>query len=138
MSFSERDRVMMRRALSLAARGLGRTSPNPAVGAVVCDPRGRVLATGRHRRAGLDHGETAALRELGFRAPGATLYVTLEPCNHDGRTPPCTETILSAGIRRVVAAMRDPNPHVRGGGTARLAAAGVRVELGLLEEEARR
>src|SRR5262245_8580735 len=138
MPFSEQDHALMRRALAQAARGLGRTSPNPAVGAVVCDPRGRVLATGFHERAGLDHGEVAALRKLGFRAPGATLYVTLEPCNHQGKTPPCTDAILRAGVARVVAAMRDPHPLVSGRGLSRLRAAGVSVEVGLLEDQARR
>src|SRR2546429_4263737 len=137
MAFSDHDRAMMRRALLLAARGIGRTSPNPAVGAVVCDRRGRVLATGWHRQAGLDHGEVAALRKLDFAASGGTLYVTLEPCNHDGRTPPCTEAVLRSKVARVVVAMRDPNPRVRGGGVERLRAAGVRVEVGLLEDAAR-
>jgi diaminohydroxyphosphoribosylaminopyrimidine deaminase/5-amino-6-(5-phosphoribosylamino)uracil reductase len=136
--FSPHDHKMMRRALALAARGLGRTSPNPVVGAVVSDRRGHVLATGWHRRAGTDHGEVAALRKLGFRAPGATLYVTLEPCNHHGRTPPCTEAILRAGVARIVVAMRDPHPLVDGRGLRRLRAAGVRVEVGLLADQARR
>lgn len=129
---------MMRRALALAARGLGRTSPNPAVGAVLCGPRRQVLATGWHKRAGLDHAEVAALRRLGFRAPGATLYVTLEPCDHQGRTPPCSQAIVRSGVRRVVVAMIDPHPLVAGRGVRRLRAAGLRVEVGLLESEARR
>src|SRR5258706_36372 len=116
----EHDARMMRRALLLAARGLGRTSPNPVVGAVVCDRRGRVLAEGWHRRAGLDHAEVVALRGLGARAAGATLYVTLEPCDHQGRTPPCTRAILAASLARVVVACRDPPPPVDGRGRAPL------------------
>jgi len=128
----------MRRALRLAAKGVGRTSPNPAVGAVVCDRRGRVLATGWHRKAGTDHGEVVALRKLAFRAQGSTLYVTLEPCAHHGKTPPCTDAVLRAGIGRVVVAMRDPFPLVDGRGIKILRAAGVRVDIGLMEDEARR
>jgi len=121
---------MMRRALALAARGLGRTSPNPAVGAVLCGPRGQVLATGWHKRAGLDHAEVAALRRLGFRAPGATLYVTLEPCDHQGRTPPCTRALVDAMVARVVYAIEDPDPLVRGDGHRQLEEAGIAVEVG--------
>ncbi|MCC7000307.1 MAG: bifunctional diaminohydroxyphosphoribosylaminopyrimidine deaminase/5-amino-6-(5-phosphoribosylamino)uracil reductase RibD [Deltaproteobacteria bacterium] len=131
-----RDRELMQRALTLAARARGRTSPNPMVGAVISDRRGRVLAEGLHRRAGTDHGEAAALRKLGWRAPGATLYVTLEPHDHHGRTPPCTERIIAAGVRRVVVAMLDPNPAVNGRGVRRLRRAGVIVEVGLLGEAA--
>ncbi len=116
----------MRQAIALARRGLGRTSPNPPVGAVVV-ARGRIVGRGWHRRPGALHGEAAALRAAGRRARGATLYVTLEPCNHHGRTPPCTEAILAAGVRRVVFGARDPNPHVRGRGAARLRRAGVTV-----------
>lgn len=116
----------MRQAIALARRGLGRTSPNPPVGAVVV-ARGRIVGRGWHRRAGAPHGEAAALRAAGVRARGATLYVTLEPCNHHGRTPPCTEAVLAAGIRRVVFGARDPNPRVRGGGAARLRRAGIEV-----------
>jgi diaminohydroxyphosphoribosylaminopyrimidine deaminase/5-amino-6-(5-phosphoribosylamino)uracil reductase len=120
------DADYMRQALALARRGLGRTSPNPPVGAVVV-AGGRVVGRGWHRRAGAAHGEAAALRDAGPRARGATLYVTLEPCNHHGRTGPCTEAILAAGVRRVVFGARDPNPHVRGGGPARLRRAGLEV-----------
>jgi diaminohydroxyphosphoribosylaminopyrimidine deaminase / 5-amino-6-(5-phosphoribosylamino)uracil reductase len=132
-----RDEAFMRLALRQAARGLGRTSPNPVVGAVVVKA-GRVLAAGYHRRAGLDHAEVAALRRLGFRAPGADLYVTLEPCDHQGRTPPCTEAVIRAGVRRVVVAMRDPCKLVDGRGLARLRRAGIAVEVGVLAAEARR
>ncbi|MBI5478629.1 MAG: bifunctional diaminohydroxyphosphoribosylaminopyrimidine deaminase/5-amino-6-(5-phosphoribosylamino)uracil reductase RibD [Deltaproteobacteria bacterium] len=131
------DEAFMRRALRLAARGLGRTSPNPVVGAVVVKD-GRVLATGYHRRAGLDHAEVAALRRLGFQARGADLYVTLEPCNHHGRTPPCTEAVIRAGIRRVVVGMRDPCRLVDGRGIRRLRRAGIAVEVGLLGPQCRR
>jgi diaminohydroxyphosphoribosylaminopyrimidine deaminase/5-amino-6-(5-phosphoribosylamino)uracil reductase len=132
-----RDEAFMRLALRLAARGLGRTSPNPVVGAVLVKA-GRVLATGYHRRAGLDHAEVAALRRVGFQAPGADLYVTLEPCDHHGRTPPCTEAVIRAGVRRVVVGLRDPNPLVDGRGLRRLRRAGIAVEVGLLGPECRR
>lgn len=132
---SDEDTSFMRRALRLACRGVGRTSPNPAVGAVVV-AGGRVVGEGYHRRAGEPHAEPLALAQAGEQARGATLYVTLEPCCHHGRTPPCTEAILAAGIRRVVAATVDPNPRVAGKGLARLEQAGVRVEVGLLREEA--
>ena len=128
----------MRRALTLAETARGRTSPNPIVGAVVADAAGRVVGEGFHRRAGEPHAEAAALAAAGERARGATLYVTLEPCNHQGRTPPCVDAILKAGIRRVVAATPDPNPRVPGGGVERLRAHGVAVEVGLLGEAAAR
>ena len=121
-----RDAEYMRQALALARRGLGRTSPNPPVGAVVVK-RGRIVGRGWHRGPGTAHGEAAALRAAGAQARGATLYVTLEPCNHHGRTGPCTEAILTSGVRRVVFGARDPNPHVRGGGAARLRRAGLEV-----------
>jgi len=126
----------MTRALALAARGRGLTSPNPMVGALVVRD-GAVIAERFHERAGGPHAEAAALEEAGTRARGATLYVTLEPCNHVGRTPPCVEAIVRAGVRRVVAATPDPNPRVRGGGAAALAAASIEVHLGCLEREAR-
>ena len=125
----------MRRALALAARGRGLTSPNPMVGAVVVRD-GTVVGEGFHARAGAAHAEIEALRAAGPRARGATLYVTLEPCNHHGRTPPCAPSVLAAGVRRVVAALIDPNPFVAGGGTAALRAGGVVVETGLLADEA--
>ncbi|MCC7386661.1 MAG: bifunctional diaminohydroxyphosphoribosylaminopyrimidine deaminase/5-amino-6-(5-phosphoribosylamino)uracil reductase RibD [Deltaproteobacteria bacterium] len=122
----------MRLALDEARRGLGRTSPNPAVGAVIVK-NGRVVATGYHRRAGTDHAEVAALKQLDFNADGCTLYSTLEPCDHYGRTGPCTEAILRAGVRRVVVGAADPNPLVRGRGIKRLAKSGVEVIRGVLE-----
>src|SRR5262245_32952807 len=126
----------MARALELAARGLGRTFPNPPVGAVLVRA-GRVVGEGWHTRAGAAHAEVEALRRAGRRARGATLYVTLEPCTHHGRTPPCVEALLPLGLRRVVVAMPDPNPRVRGRGIRRLRAAGVPVSVGPGAEQAR-
>jgi diaminohydroxyphosphoribosylaminopyrimidine deaminase/5-amino-6-(5-phosphoribosylamino)uracil reductase len=126
----------MKMALRLAAKGVGRTSPNPAVGAVLV--RGsEVVGRGYHRAAGLPHAEVEAIRDAGAAAKGSDLYVTLEPCCHAGRTGPCTEAILSAGIRRVAAAMKDPNPLVAGKGLSALRRAGVPAVVGLLEEEAK-
>ncbi|RUM86919.1 MAG: bifunctional diaminohydroxyphosphoribosylaminopyrimidine deaminase/5-amino-6-(5-phosphoribosylamino)uracil reductase RibD [Thermodesulfatator sp.] len=133
----ERDEFYMRLALREGRRGLGHTSPNPPVGAVIVDPRkGEVIARGYHRRAGLPHAEVEALRRAGERARGATLYVTLEPCHHYGRTPPCTQAILAAGIRRVVVGTRDPHPQARGG-LEYLAQKGLEVRSGVLEKECR-
>jgi diaminohydroxyphosphoribosylaminopyrimidine deaminase/5-amino-6-(5-phosphoribosylamino)uracil reductase len=127
----------MARALALAVRGLGRTHPNPAVGAVVA--RGeRVVGEGWHRRAGTAHAEVVALRAAGRRAVGATLYVTLEPCTHFGRTPPCVDAVLRAGVARVVIGMVDPSPRVRGRGIRRLRRTGVRVSVGVLGTDCRR
>ncbi len=132
---SGQDERFMRRALELAARARGRTSPNPVVGALVVRD-GRVVGEGYHHRAGTPHAEVHALRAAGERARGATLYVTLEPCNHYGRTPPCTEAIIAAGIARVHMAMLDPNPLVNGRGQARLEAAGIPTTVGLCGKEA--
>jgi len=126
----------MRRALRLARKGAGSTAPNPAVGAVVVRG-GRVVGAGYHRAAGLPHAEIEALRRAGSAARGADLYVTLEPCDHRGRTGPCTDAILAAGIARVAYAMEDPNPVVSGGGAKRLRDAGLVVHGGLVEAEAR-
>lgn len=128
----------MRRALTLARRGLGRTTPNPLVGACVVTDEGIVVGDGAHERAGEPHAEVFALEEAGERARGATLYCTLEPCVHTGRTGPCTERIIAAGIRRVVAAMEDPFPLVRGRGFARLREQGIAVEAGVEREAAER
>jgi diaminohydroxyphosphoribosylaminopyrimidine deaminase/5-amino-6-(5-phosphoribosylamino)uracil reductase len=121
----------MRRALFLAARGLGRTTPNPVVGACVVTDEGVVVGQGAHERAGEPHAEVHALNAAGSRARGATLYCTLEPCSHTGRTGPCTERILAAGIRRVVAAVQDPDARVSGRGFARLRENGVDVAVGV-------
>lgn len=126
----------MRRAIELAERGSGMVSPNPLVGAVIVDPTGAVVAEAFHRRAGEPHAEALALEAAGSRARGATLYCTLEPCAHFGRTPPCADAIIAAGIARVVVAHRDPNPVVDGRGLARLRAAGLDVSEGVLGEEA--
>jgi len=127
----------MRRALRLAARARGKTAPNPLVGAVVALPAGEIVGEGYHHALGRPHAEVEALRAAGEAARGATLYVTLEPCAHQGRTPPCVDAILAAGVRRVVAAHADPFPQVAGEGFRRLRAAGVEVEVGLLAGEAR-
>ena len=132
------DAGHMRRALFHAARSEGVTTPNPMVGAVIVTPDGIVAGYGRHPRAGQPHAEVFALQDAGDRARGATMYVTLEPCCHVGRTGPCTQRIIAAGVKRVVAAMRDPNPLVSGKGFDALRAAGVDVEVGLLESEAAR
>ncbi len=129
------DRFMWM-ALDLARQGRGRTSPNPMVGAVIVQGS-EVVGTGFHQAAGSPHAEIIALNKAGEKARGATLYLNLEPCNHHGRTGPCTEAIIKAGIDRVVAAMQDPNPTVTGNGLARLAEAGVKVKQGVLEDKAR-
>lgn len=135
---SEHDEPLMRRALELARRGEGRVEPNPMVGAVVASAAGDVLAEGWHDRFGGPHAEAVALARAGTAAHGATLYVTLEPCCHTGKTPPCTAAILEAGISRVVVAAGDPFPAVAGRGIAALEVAGIQVEVGLLEAKARR
>jgi diaminohydroxyphosphoribosylaminopyrimidine deaminase / 5-amino-6-(5-phosphoribosylamino)uracil reductase len=132
-----KDRFYMHMALDLAAQGTGFTSPNPLVGAVVVKNH-KVVGRGYHERFGGPHAEVNALNQAGKQARGATLYVTLEPCNHTGKTPPCTEKILAAGIGRVVVAMTDPNPAVTGGGNAYLRNAGIEVVDGLAEDAARR
>ena len=126
----------MARALQLAARGLYTTTPNPRVGCVIVKD-GAVIGEGWHQRAGEPHAEVHALAAAGDAARGATAYVSLEPCSHHGRTPPCTEALIRAGVARVVAAMRDPNPMVAGGGIGMLTLAGITAEVGLLEADAR-
>ena len=130
------NRYFMQRALELAARAKGRTSPNPLVGAVVVKD-GEIVGEGYHRKAGEPHAEVIALEAAGENSRNATLYVTLEPCNHYGKTPPCTEAVIKAGISTVYVATPDPNPKVSGQGIARLREAGIQVHVGLLEEEAR-
>lgn len=137
MAGSPHDAVHMARAVELAARGHGHTSPNPVVGCVVLDAAGRVAGEGFHAYAGGPHAEVAALREAGERARGGTAYVTLEPCDHTGRTGPCSGALLEAGVARVVHAVADPNPKAAGG-AGRLRAAGVAVTAGVLAEEAER
>ena len=131
------DEMFMREALRAAAHARGRTSPNPMVGAAVVRD-GKIISIGWHRQAGTPHAEVHALNMAGDLARGATLYVTLEPCSHYGRTPPCVEAIIKAGVGRVVAAMSDPNPLVAGRGFDRLRAAGIDVTAGVLEDDARR
>ncbi|WP_348759940.1 bifunctional diaminohydroxyphosphoribosylaminopyrimidine deaminase/5-amino-6-(5-phosphoribosylamino)uracil reductase RibD [Candidatus Methylocalor cossyra] len=130
--FSQADAAFMARALRLAERGLYSTDPNPRVGCVLVRD-GQVIGEGWHRQAGGPHAEIVALAAAGEAARGATAYVTLEPCCHQGRTPPCTDALIAAGVARVVAAMEDPNPRVSGAGLRRLAAAGITVQCGLLE-----
>ena len=134
--WSDEDIKYMRKALRLGEKGLGYTTPNPAVGAVVAR-QGIILGEGLHQKAGTPHAEVHALRAAGDAAKGADLYVTLEPCNHTGRTPPCTHAILQAGIRRVVIGTLDPNPKVAGGGTEFLRDKGIEVETGCLRDECR-
>src|SRR6266853_2107970 len=134
---SAQDARFMALALALGRRGLGRTWPNPAVGAVVARD-GVIIGRGWTQPGGRPHAETEALRRAGAAARGATLYVTLEPCSHQGKTPPCADAIVAAGIARVVSALVDPNPEVAGAGHWRLAEAGVVVEVGVGAEEARR
>ena len=133
---SAADYRFMARALTLARRGLYSTDPNPRVGCVLVRD-GEIVGEGWHQCAGEPHAEVNALNAAGYRAQGATVYVTLEPCCHHGRTPPCTEALLKAGVTRLVAAMPDPNPQVAGRGLAMLRELGVAVECGLMEEEAR-
>ena len=133
---SQDDTRFMRLALREARKGLGRTSPNPCVGAVIVQ-EGTVVSRGYHKKAGTPHAEVHALRKAGARAIGATLYVTLEPCNHTGRTPPCSHAVAAAGIKRVVVGMEDPNPLVSGSGNTYLQNQGVEVISGILEKECR-
>jgi diaminohydroxyphosphoribosylaminopyrimidine deaminase / 5-amino-6-(5-phosphoribosylamino)uracil reductase len=133
----EADERYMWLALDLAAQGLGSTSPNPMVGAVLVK-NGEIIATGFHQKAGGPHAEVIALDAAGDEARGATLYVTLEPCSHTGKTPPCTDRIIEAGVRKVVAAMQDPNPLINGQGLKKLAAAGIKVKSGVLQDKAER
>ena len=132
------DEHFLRQALDLARRGIGLTSPNPNVGAVIVDERGEVVGTGFHTYEGVKHAEVLALEQAAGKARSATLYINLEPCSHQGRTGPCADALIAAGIRRVVAGIMDPNPLVAGKGFTRLRQAGVLVASGLLAEECMR
>ena len=131
------DRRYLRMACRLALKAAGRTNPNPMVGAVLVR-NGKVVGSGFHKIAGGDHAEIVALKRAGVKAKGATLYINLEPCSHFGRTPPCSRALIRAGIKEVVAGMKDPNPHVSGNGFRALRRAGVRVRSGVLERECQR
>src|SRR6202035_3057689 len=132
------DEQFLHRALDLARQGIGLASPNPCVGAVIVDPHGAIVGTGAYTYDGVKHAEVRGLEHAGDDARGGTLYINLEPHSHQGRTPPCTEALIASGIHRVVASMPDPNPKVSGRGFEKLRAAGVRVDVGRLESEARR
>jgi diaminohydroxyphosphoribosylaminopyrimidine deaminase/5-amino-6-(5-phosphoribosylamino)uracil reductase len=133
----ETDERFLRQAVDLAREGVGLTSPNPCVGAMIVDDSGNVVGSGSHTYQGLKHAEILALEQAGDRARGATLYINLEPCSHQGRTGPCADAVIASGIRRVVASMQDPNPQVSGQGFAKLRDAGIAVASGILEGEAR-
>jgi len=136
-SSRQSDELFLRRALELAQNSFGQTSPNPNVGAVVVDASGNVVGEGFHTYEGVKHAEVLAIEQAGEKARGATLYINLEPCSHQGRTGPCADAVIAAGIMRVVASTTDPNPADSGRGFARLRQAGVQVASGILEEEAR-
>jgi len=138
MSQASADEQHLHRALELARAGIGLASPNPYVGAVIMDAGGTVVGTGTYTYSGMKHAEILALEQAGTKAQGGTLFINLEPHAHQGRTPPCTDALIRAGIRRVVASMADPNPKVSGRGFEQLRAAGVHVEVGKLEDHARR
>jgi diaminohydroxyphosphoribosylaminopyrimidine deaminase/5-amino-6-(5-phosphoribosylamino)uracil reductase len=131
------DELFLSRVLELSREGIGLTSPNPCVGAIVADRNGGIVGSGYYTYDGLKHAEVLALAQAGTKASGATLYINLEPCSHQGRTGSCADAIIAAGVRRVVACMQDPNPLVNGKGFARLRDAGIAVTSGLLEEEAK-
>lgn len=138
LSDSNIDERFLHQALEFAGRGTGLTSPNPCVGAAIVSPDGTLVGSGTYKYDGLKHAEVLALEQAGHKARGATLYINLEPCSHQGRTPPCADALIAAGIGRVVACMQDPNPLVSGQGFAKLRAAKIKVECGLLEDEAKR
>src|SRR5260370_13767388 len=132
------DELSMRRALELARAGVGLVSPNPAVGAVVVDASGSEVGAGTHTYDGVKHAEVLALEQAGDGARGATLYLNLEPCSHQGRTGPCADAVIAAGIGRLICSMEDPNPRVAGQGFAKLRASGITVQVGLFEAEAKK
>ncbi|HWY59576.1 MAG TPA: bifunctional diaminohydroxyphosphoribosylaminopyrimidine deaminase/5-amino-6-(5-phosphoribosylamino)uracil reductase RibD [Terriglobales bacterium] len=131
------DELLLLQALDFARQGIGLTSPNPCVGAVIVDAKGSIVGTGSHSYDGLKHAEILAIEQAREKARGATLYINLEPCSHQGRTAPCTDGVIAAGISRVVACMEDPNPLVSGQGFAKLRSAGIDVSSGILEEQAK-
>src|SRR6204780_3500143 len=137
MPDSSTDEQFLRQALDLARQSIGLAAPNPYVGAIIVDVGGNVAGTGVYTYAGVKHAEVLALEQAGEKARGGTLYINLEPHSHQGRTPPCTDALIAAGIQRVVASMPDPNPKVSGLGFEKLRAAGIEVEVGLFEAEAR-
>src|SRR5580698_682438 len=137
MSDPATDEQFLHRALDLARQGIGLASPNPYVGAVIVDSQGNIVGTGVYTYDGVKHAEVRALEHAGEKARGGTLYINLEPHSHHGRTPPCTDALIAAGIQRVVASMPDPNPKVSGSGFEKLRAAGIQVVVGGLEVEAR-
>src|SRR5450755_755247 len=138
MSFKAQDEHYMRQALDLARQGTALASPNPRVGAVIVTSSGEVVGTAFHTYEGIKHAEILAIEHAGERARGATLYLNLEPCSHQGRTGPCADAVIASGIRRVICSMEDPNPRVAGQGLAKLRAAGVTVQVGVFEAEAKR
>jgi diaminohydroxyphosphoribosylaminopyrimidine deaminase/5-amino-6-(5-phosphoribosylamino)uracil reductase len=131
------DELFLRQALDLAQQGIGLTSPNPAVGAVLVDAHNTIIGTGSYTYDGVKHAEVLAIEQAAEKACGATLYINLEPCSHQGRTGPCADAVIAAGVRRVVASMQDPNPQVSGQGFTKLRAAGIEVTSGLFKEEAK-
>jgi diaminohydroxyphosphoribosylaminopyrimidine deaminase/5-amino-6-(5-phosphoribosylamino)uracil reductase len=137
MANATTDEAFLRRALDLARAGMGLASPNPCVGAVIVDDSGQEIGSGSHTYDGLKHAEVLALQQAGGKARGATLYINLEPCSHQGRTGACADAVIAAGVRRVVACMEDPNPQVSGKGFERLRNAGVSVASGILQAEGR-
>jgi diaminohydroxyphosphoribosylaminopyrimidine deaminase/5-amino-6-(5-phosphoribosylamino)uracil reductase len=134
---ADTDERFLSRALDLARQGIGLTSPNPCVGAVIVDAKGAIVGAGSHAYDGLKHAEILALEQAREKARGATLYINLEPCSHQGRTAPCADALIAAGVSRVVACMKDPNPLVSGQGFAKLRSAGISISSGLLEEQAK-
>src|SRR5271167_2179383 len=137
MADRDTDELLLGRALDLAREGIGLTSPNPCVGAIIVDAKGTIVGSGSHTYDGVKHAEILAIEQSGEKARGATLYVNLEPCSHQGRTAPCADALIAAGISRVVACMQDPNPLVSGQGFAKLRGAGITVSSGTLEEQAK-
>ena len=134
---NDTDERFLGQALDLARQGIGLTSPNPCVGAIIVDGKGTIVGTGSHTYDGVKHAEILALEQAGEKARGATLYINLEPCSHQGRTGPCADALIAAGISRVVASMQDPNPIIAGQGFAKLRSAGISVTSGVLEEQAK-